>query len=490
MSRLPPPVVQPPTSVDGRSSRPASHVSFDVAQHKDVDGDYRHFVARDGSTLQGLRRRSSLGSVHAGHSHWLTAAGHLVTAIIGAGVLGLPSSLAWLGWIAGMVALVFFFGVALWCSLMLTQVYNVDGHRHTRYKFAVRHLMGSRHALVLSLAQHSNMILTTIGYQIAAADSMSYIARRICEARGAATCWDNQLHMTIIFGVVQIIMSQLPNLEAAWWASAIGAAMSLGYSAIAIALGASQAHNGLGTLGGRPALLMDKLFGIFSSLGNFGFAYSCAIVLLEVQDTLREPPAAVKSMRKTVPLALTTTFVLYAAVSVTGYAALGNAVPGSIVLGFDSAPIYVTVLANMLVLIHMIPAFQVYAQPVYATCEDMLLAAFPALDKLAGREWALRLAYRTLYVVFSTVIACALPFFSAFVGLVGAITFWPTAVFYPIAMYRRVYSPRGARAAAMTAVNVIMGVVAVLATAGSIETIIASASKFKPFSSGGGAAHG
>lgn len=36
------------------------------------------------------------------------------------------------------------------------------------------------------------------------------------------------------------------------------------------------------------------------SLGNIGFAFGTAIVLLEVQDTLREPPAAAVSMKKTV----------------------------------------------------------------------------------------------------------------------------------------------------------------------------------------------
>lgn len=53
-----------------------------------------------------LRRRSSillrsdvaqpstLGSQHGGHSSWITASGHLITAIIGAGVLGLPYSIA------------------------------------------------------------------------------------------------------------------------------------------------------------------------------------------------------------------------------------------------------------------------------------------------------------------------------------------------------------------------------------------------------------
>eukprot|EP00775_Hariotina_reticulata_P001466 gene1466-1808_t len=222
---------------------------------------------------------------------------------------------------------------------------------------------------------------------------------------------------------------------------------------------------------------MDKVFGVFSALGNFGFAYSCAIVLMEVQDTLREPPPAAVSMKKTVkqsiglldymmtingshdrplrlrltetfllstgaagrllagssgscpcgegggagswrddcdgavPLSLSVTFALYAAVSVTGYLALGNAVPSSIVLGFDDAPIWVTIMVNLMVLIHLIPAYQVYSQPAFATMEDLLLRAFPKLDKLAGREWTVRLVYRSLYVGMTTVVACALPFF-------------------------------------------------------------------------------
>ena len=39
------------------------------------------------------------------------------------------------------------------------------------------------------------------------------------------------------------------------------------------------------------------------SLGDISFAFSCAVVLLEVQNTLREPPAASVSMKKTVNLA-------------------------------------------------------------------------------------------------------------------------------------------------------------------------------------------
>jgi amino acid permease len=74
--------------------------------------------------------------------HWVTAAGHLVTAVIGAGVLGLPDALAWLGWVAGPICLVAFCAITLWASFMLADVYQVGAIRHTRYKHAVFHIMG------------------------------------------------------------------------------------------------------------------------------------------------------------------------------------------------------------------------------------------------------------------------------------------------------------------------------------------------------------
>jgi hypothetical protein len=78
---------------------------------------------------------------------------------------------------------------------------QVDGRRHTRYKFAVASILGPRHSLVLSIAQHADMVLTTIGYSIAVADSMSYVAQRICAAQGTpqGLCFDNHVLMSIIF---------------------------------------------------------------------------------------------------------------------------------------------------------------------------------------------------------------------------------------------------------------------------------------------------
>jgi hypothetical protein len=76
------------------------------------------------------------------------------------------------------------------------------------------------------------------------------------------------------------------------------------------------------------------------------------------------------------------------------------------------------------------------------------------------------------------------------VGLVGALTFWPTAIYYPIAMFKAVYKPTGIKLWTMNAVNGIMCVVAVLATLGSVETIVTSASHFTPFAGAGTGGHG
>jgi hypothetical protein len=68
---------------------------------------------------------------------------------------------------------------------------------------------------------------------------------------------------------------------------------------------------------------------------------------------------------------------------------------------------------------------QVLGQPLFATIEDILLRCFPGLASL--KEWAVRAVYRSVYVVFSGVMAIALPFFSSIVGLIGAVSYWPTA---------------------------------------------------------------
>jgi len=93
--------------------------------------------------------------------------------------------------------------------------------------------------------------------------------------------------MVLIFGVAQIFLSQLPNLESIWLVSALGATCSIGYSIIALALGARSIAHGQqidrGSLWGRPAPPFEKAMGVFGALGDISVSYYCAIVILEIQ---------------------------------------------------------------------------------------------------------------------------------------------------------------------------------------------------------------
>ena len=60
-------------------------------------------------------------------------------------------------------------------------------------------------------------------------------------------------------------------------------------------------------------------------------------VLLEIQDTLKQPPQAAKTMKKAMSVAITAAFAFYLSVAVTGYSALGlneSTMPPEVLEGF------------------------------------------------------------------------------------------------------------------------------------------------------------
>lgn len=251
--------------------------------------------------------------------------------------------------------------------------------------------------------------------------------------------------------------------------------MSVTYGVIAVVLGAMGASNRRGDLVGRPgATPVEKVFGVFNSLGNIAFAFSAAIITIEVTHTLREPPRAAVSMRKSITAAMSTAFTLYALVSILGYAALGPDAPDDVLVGFEKvhfAPLWLAMLANAAVLVHMIAAVQTYVQPIFEWIEDRLLTRFP---KAIGRvpPFVFRFLLRTPLMVVVTVVAIVMPAFGAITGLVGAATYWPTAVFYPLKCYRNSHTISRGRSLLFHAINVALGLISAVAVAGAVQALV------------------
>ena len=76
----------------------------------------------------------------------LSAAAHCITAVIGAGVLALPYSVAALGWAGGPVMITMFAVVSLYTSMLLSDVYRYpgpdEGKRNRTYMACVKSFLG------------------------------------------------------------------------------------------------------------------------------------------------------------------------------------------------------------------------------------------------------------------------------------------------------------------------------------------------------------
>lgn len=145
--------------------------------------------------------------------------------------------------------------------------------------------------------------------------------------------------------------------------------------------------------------------------------------------------------------------------------------------------------------IYFLLCLQVFSQPIFMLVEnwcrkrwpqsDFMTKEYPINIPLVGtyRMNFLRFIFRTMFVVFSTVIAIIFPFFNSIVGLIGALSFWPLTVYFPTEMYLvRAKVPKfslmwiGLKLLAM-----ICMIVTCLAAAGSIEGIVTDLKTYKPF---------
>ncbi|CAI0540868.1 unnamed protein product, partial [Linum tenue] len=336
-----------------------------------------------------------------------TAVAHIITAVIGAGVL----SLAW---------------------------------------------AGERSHKAGGVLVQANLFGTAIAYTITSATSIRAIRESNCyhkEGHQAPCNSYGDGYNMLAFGVVQVVMSQIPDFHNMEWLSILAAIMSFAYAVIGFGLGfAKVIENGeiKGSMTGVPAAnTADKIWLAFQAIGDIAFAYPYSLILLEIQDTLKSPPAENKTMKKASVTAIFITTFFYLACGCFGYAAFGVATPGNLLSGFGFyEPYWLIDFANACVLLHLVGAYQMYAQPVFAYAEAWFTTNFPD-SKLVNKHYnlslpsskhvitvtALRLCFRTAYVAVSTAIAMSFPYFNQILGVLGGLNFWPLSIYFPVEMY-------------------------------------------------------
>lgn len=438
-----------------------------------------------------------------------TASAHIITAVIGSGVLSLAWSMAQLGWVAGSVSMLLFSIVTYYTSSLLADCYrtsdSVYGKRNYTYMEAVKSNLDATKYWMCGLAQYTNLFGTAIGYTITAAISARAIIKANCfHYKGhEADCRYSENWYMVGFGIIQIFFSQLPNFHELWWLSILAAVMSFTYSFIAIGLSIARIASGnigsttiTGVEVGVDVTAAGKVWSTFQALGNIAFAYSYSMILIEIQDTVKSPPAENKVMKKANLIGVSTTTLFYFLCGCLGYVAFGNNAPGNILSDFGFyEPFWLVNFANFCLIVHLVGAYQVYSQPLYAALENWLARRYPNAKFLTHEKRLInsthfkfsfnmfRLIWRTFFVIVVTVISTSMPFFNDIVGLIGALGFWPLTVYIPIEMYiqQKKIEKYSRKWVLMQMLSGLCLLVTLAATIGSVEGVIQSLRHFTPF---------
>lgn len=371
------------------------------------------------------------------NAKWYYSAFHNITAMVGAGVLGLPSAMIYLEWGWGTVVLVLSWGITLFTLWQMVEMHEmVPGKRFDRYHELAQHALGPKLGLWILVPQQL-VVEVGIGivYMVTGGSSLRRFYTLVCDdcTKLSLTEW------IIVFGVIQVFLSQLPNFNSISFISFAAAVMSVGYSTIAFGtcLNTNKAENVSYHLPSENSTA-DNIFGVFNALGTVAFAYAGHNVVLEIQATIpsTEEKPSKKPMWRGVILAYILVAYCYFGVAFAGYWAFGNSV-GSNVLLTVGKPKWIVATGNFMVFIHVLGSYQIYSMPVFDMIEYVLIMKI----KLTPGA-LLRIVERTLYVAFTCFVGCTIPFFGALLGFFGGFAFAPTTYFMPCILWLRIHKPK------------------------------------------------
>lgn len=391
----------------------------------------------------------------------ISASAHIITAVIGAGVLSLPWVIAQLGWVAGPIALAIFSCITFYTSSLLADCYRYPdprfGKRNYNYSEAVGTFLGQRMQMACGIIQYVNIFGYSVGYAVTAVVSMVAIFKASCFHKrgfGETSCSTSNIPFMIGFGICEVILSQIPNMSELTVLSTVATLMSFCYASIGVLLSVNKVAKGntgkttvTGVEIGPEFSVADKVWSSFSAIGDIQVAFSFSLLLLEIQDTMKGPSEN-KKMKMANLISVTTTTVFYALCGCVGYAAYGNDAPGNMLSGVYD-PMWLVVLANVCIVVHVVGGYQVYNQPLYAAIESWSSKKWET-SRFVNHEYPVRIpgfknkkchinmfriVWRSGYVIVVTLIAMVLPFFNDILAFLGATGYWPLTIYFPIAMY-------------------------------------------------------
>ncbi|XVE56636.1 hypothetical protein DITRI_Ditri04bG0026500 [Diplodiscus trichospermus] len=412
------------------------------------------------------------------NAKWWYSAFHNITAMVGAGVLGLPYAMAHLGWGPGVVIMLMSWVITLYTLWQMVEMHEmVPGKRLDRYHELGQEAFGPKLGLWVVVPQQLMVeVGVNIVYMVTGGKSLQKIYDTVCP-----NCHHIRTTFFImIFGSIHFVLSQLPSFNSITFISFAAAVMSISYSTIAWAASLHKGVQPSVKYSPRSSSASGQTFDFFTALGEIAFAFAGHNVVLEIQATIPSTPE--KPSKKPMWLGVIVAYIVvalcYFPVAFVGYWVFGNNVDDNILISLEK-PAFLIIAANAFVVIHVIGSYQVFAVPVFDMIESFLVKQMHFKPSLK-----LRLTTRTSYVALTMFIAMTFPFFGGLLSFFGGFAFAPTTYYLPCIIWLAIYKPKRFSLSWFTNwICIILGVLLmILAPIGALRQLILQSKNFKFYS--------
>ncbi|CAN6587476.1 unnamed protein product [Malus baccata var. baccata] len=372
------------------------------------------------------------------NAKWWYSAFHNITAVVGAGILGLPYALSGCGWGPGIAAIFLSWVITFYSFWQLIRLHEiVPGQRFDRYPELGQHCFGPKLGYWIIMPQQMTVqVASCIVYTVTGGKSLKKFFELVVPNIGHI----RQTYFILFFTVLQLGLSQSPNFNSLKGISLLAALMSCGYAMIAFVtstiMGVKNHEHVDHSL--RSHTTPSQVFDMLGGLGTIAFAFAGHSVALEIQATIPSTPEKPSriAMWRGVVVAYVIVIFFYLAVAISGFWAFGNTVEDDVLISLEK-PAWLIAAANLMVFFHVIGSYQVFAMPVFDLIESVLVNNLRFKPGLL-----LRFIARSVYVLVAGFIAMCIPFFGGLLGLFGGLVFSSTSYYMPCVMWIVVHKPK------------------------------------------------
>ncbi|KAK4284896.1 hypothetical protein QN277_001667 [Acacia crassicarpa] len=448
---------------------------------------------------QTLMKDSWLPITQSTHGNSFLAAFHIISSNLPFQALMLPVAFATLGWAWGSMCLSVAFVWQLYTIFLLLLLHeSVPGVRHSRFLFLAMAAFGQRvgklAALfpVMYLSGGSCVMLIITGGR-----TMQLFFNTICPEDSCHAHRLSGILWFLVFTSIAIFIAQLtPTLNSVASVSLVGAITAVTYCTLFWVLSLSKGSlasvsytSPLSQPAGHDNSTVHNLFTIINSIGIIVLSFRGHNVMLEIQATLPSSPQKPSKdlMRKGVIISYAVIAMCVFPLAIAGFWAYGKQIPadGGMIRAFQQfhrhqVKEFTMGFLYLLITIHCLSSFQVYAMPVF---DNLEMKYIKAKKKRCSRQ--VRTILRLLFGALTLFIAVTFPFLPKLVALLGGMTLVPVTYAYPCFMWVAIKKPP--KGGTVWCFNVALGCLgllfSVLLVASSIWTLVLHglhANFFKP----------